>query len=120
MAYHSLKMHAIQILMWCAQNRMQVNADKFQLILFGREELAGSLNIIGGTCTAINSEIVVKNHRRFLSIELCQKGGMYINVLSRLTNQLTTEVRLLLFRSFIFSHVVFLYGILWIMNTILY
>ncbi len=35
---------------------------------------------------------------------LCQKAGEYRNVLSGLSNELTTETKLLLFRSFILSH----------------
>ncbi len=45
------------MLMWFDQNYMQANAEKFQLILFARQEVAGSLNIGG---TVINSEPVVK------------------------------------------------------------
>ncbi len=42
-------------------------------------------------------------------------GPRYINVLSRMTNELTTEAKLLLFRSFIFSHIIiFLLCILWV------
>ncbi len=91
-------------------NCMQANAEKFQLILFCRNEAAGSLNVGG---TAINSEPVVKLMgvyiHRALSFSdhitlLCKKAGKYINVLSRLSNELTTEAKLLLFRSFILSH----------------
>lgn len=40
--------------MWFVQNYMQGNADKFQLILFARQEVAGSLKY------RINSGPVVK------------------------------------------------------------
>ncbi len=75
--------------MWFDQNCMQANAEKFQPILFARQEVAGSLNIGG---TVINSEPVVKllgvSIDKDLSFSnhitmLCQKAGryMYINVL---------------------------------------
>ncbi len=83
---------------------MQANAEKFQLILFPRQEVAGSLNIGD---TVINSEPVVKllgvSIDEALSFSdhitsLCQKAGRYINVLSRMTNELTAETKLLLFK----------------------
>ncbi len=89
---------------------MQANAEKFQLILFARQEVAGSLNIGG---TAINSEPVVKllgvSIDKALSFSnhitlLCQKAGRYIHVLSRMSNELTAEAKLLLYKSFILSH----------------
>ncbi len=86
--------------MWFTQNCMQANTEKFQLILFSRQEVAGSLNV-GGTVS--NSEPVVKllgvSIDRALSFNahitlLCQKAGKYIHVLSRMTNELTTESKL--------------------------
>ncbi len=70
--------------MWFTQSCMQANTEKFQLILFCRNEVAGSLNVGG---TAINSEPVVLLLEvyidRALSFSdhitlLCQKTGKYI------------------------------------------
>ncbi len=86
------------MLIWFTQYCMQANAKKCQLILFSRHEVAGSLNVVGGT--AINSEPVVKllggSIDRGLSFNdhitlLCEKAGK--------ANELTTEANLLLFRS---------------------
>ncbi len=52
-----LKTACDYMIMCFDQNCMQANAEKVQLILFARQELAGSLNI---GSTAINSEPVVK------------------------------------------------------------
>ncbi len=53
--------------MWFYQNCMQANAEMFQLILFARQEVTGSLTIGG---TVVNSEPVV-NYSEFLLIKVC-------------------------------------------------
>ena len=72
--------------MWFSQNSIQANPDGFQLVLFNREEVAGSLNAGG---LDINSEPVGKllgvSIDRALTFSdhislLCQKAGRYIHV----------------------------------------
>ena len=64
-------------------SRMQANADKFQVILFGRHEIAGSLHIGGTVISSDSCNTVV-----FFSYDTVVPAQRYVNVLSRITNAL--------------------------------
>jgi len=90
-----------------------VNPDKFQCIVFGKNENLGSFKIG-------KHDIVPQDNVKILGLSLdselnfdtrisnlCQKGGNQINVLARLCNVLDEPSKFLLYNSFIecyFNH----------------
>ncbi len=98
------------MLSWYADNFMQANPDKFQLIIFNNQNTPSCLTI---NIRVLISEPVVKFFRVLIDTRLrfnehiasmCQKAGLSINVLSRISRHFTIENKLVLYRSFILSH----------------
>ena len=97
---------------WFKNNKMQANPDKFQAIMLG---LQGFLN-----CKSLNLngiEIKCEDSVKLLGVtfdymlnfdihisDICKKAARQINVLLRLSKYLSTETKILIYKSFIRSN----------------
>ncbi len=98
------------MLSWYADNFMQANPDKFQLIIFNNQNTPGCITVNN---KVLISEPVVKLLGVLIDKKLCfnehidsmcQKASRSTNVFSKLSRHFTIENKLVLFRSFILSH----------------
>ena len=95
------------VISWFEGNNMMVNPDKFQCIVFGRNENLGSFrigehdlfpeNIVKILGLHLDSNLNFDTHIS----KLCQKAGNQINVLARLCNVLNEPSKMLLYNSFV-------------------
>ena len=101
-----------KMLSWFDVNQLQANPDKFQLITFDRHHDSEVMEMTVGTST-IKAQSCVKllgvNIDNDLCFDthvslLCQKAGYKLHALSRLSQQLDFNGKLVLFNSFILSH----------------
>ena len=100
------------MLNWFENNGLKANPEKFQMILFQRQQIPND------ECVKVN-DISIPNqmHVKLLGVyidskldfnihihEICKKAGYKLNVLSRLSRQLDESAKLLLLHSFILSY----------------
>ena len=107
-----LENESTKVIGWFIDNKMQANPDKFQAIVLGKLgfENCKSLNICGST---IQCEETVKllgvtfdymlNFEAHI-VNICKKAARRINVLLRLSNVLNKEIKILIYKSFIYSN----------------
>ena len=114
-----------KMLNWFHENFLQANPDKFQLVTFNRRHDGNVMNVKVGN-VMIKAEPTVKllgvyidqslcfnNHISYL----CQKAGYKLNVLARLSNNLDFKGKLMLFNSFVISHLMYC-PVVWYMCSI--
>ena len=103
--------HISSIVNWCSRNQMEANPNKFQVIYsHDSDSEPFTINING---ILIKGEPHVKllginidtklNFNYHISV-ICKRAAQQLNALKRLSAFLNTNSRLLLYKSFIFSH----------------
>ena len=96
-----------KVVAWFQGNHMKVNPDKFQCIVFGKQDNLGSFKI--GDHNILPEDNVkilglhVDNKLNFNTqiTQVCQKAGRKVQVLSRLCNVLDQPTKMLLYNSFV-------------------
>ena len=96
---------------WYKMNYMQANPEKFQFIIFDKERQPRTLQLTHGVTTQSVSNVkllgvnidVELNFNHHIAL-LCNKAGRQINALSRLSNVLNVDTKILILQSFILSH----------------
>ena len=112
-AYNYLISAASTMIHWYKMNCMQTNPEKFQFIIFDKELQPRSLDSLQlNHNVTIQSVSNVKllgvidvelNFNHHIAL-LCNKAGRQINALSRLSNVLNVDTKILIVQSFILSH----------------
>ena len=96
-----------KVVAWFQGNHMKVNPDKFQCIVFGKQDNLGSFKI--GDHNILPEDNVkilglhVDNKLNFNTqiTQVCQKAGRKVQVLSRLCHVLDQPTNMLLYNSFV-------------------
>ena len=110
-AYNDLLSGASTMIHWYKMNYMQANPEKIQFIIFDKErqprtlqlnhnvtiQSVSNLKLLG---VNINVELNFNHHIALL----CNTDGRQINALSRLSNVLNVDTKILNLQSFILSH----------------
>ena len=98
---------------WFDVNHMKANPSKFQYIVFQHSSIDTVMNMINVNGVSIESQSCVKllgvhidNQLKFSRhiSELCAKAGRKMNVIARLSNLLRNDSKMLLYNSFVMSH----------------
>ena len=99
-----------RLMSWFELNQMKVNPDKFNYIVFGKNDNVRSLNIksiiiepqneVKILGLNLDNRLTFNNHVS----KLCQKAGKQVQVLSRLSHILSKTNKMLLFNSFVECH----------------
>ncbi len=96
---------------WFKRNKMKINYDKFQLIIFDKNILHKEEYITAEDCVIKTQNVVkllgvsIDNGLTYNHVtEICRKAGRKLNVLAMLSKNLDTESKMTLFHSFIMSH----------------
>ena len=110
-AYNDLLSAASTMIHWYKMNCMQANPEKFQFIIFDKERQPRTLqlnynvtiqSVSNVKLLGVNIDVELNfNHHIAL---LCNKAGRQINALSRLSNVLNVDTKMLILQSFILSH----------------
>ena len=107
----ALESETVKIMDWFKTNCMKSNPSKFQMLTFGLDTKSDFKICIDDT--EINNDVCVKlvgghidNQLKFNKhiLEICIKAGRQLIALKRLSQRLTTDSKLCIFRSFIFNH----------------
>ena len=110
-AYNDLLLAASTIGNWYKMNYMQAHPEKFQFIIFDKERQPRTLQLNHNI--AIQSVSNVKLLGVNIDVELnfshhiallCNKAGRQINALTRLSNVLSVDIKILILHNFILSH----------------
>ena len=96
---------------WYKMNCMQANPEKFQSIIFDKERQPRTLQLNHNVTIQSVSNVkllgvnidVELNFNHHIAL-LCNKAGRQINALSRLSNVLNVDTKMLILQSFILSH----------------
>ena len=96
---------------WYKMNCMQANPEKFQFIIFDKERQPRTLQLNHNVTIQSVSNVkllgvnidVELNFNHHIAL-LCNKAGRQINALSRLSNVLNVDTKILILQSFILSH----------------
>ena len=102
------------MLTWFGNKHMQANHDnffKFKMTVFSQcENVTHSIMLNDTVMLSVQEARVLGvlidaglSFKNYVSL-LCQKAGKHTNVMSRLSKQLWTEVKLVLFKTFTLSH----------------
>ena len=110
-AYNDLLSAASTMIHWYTMNCMQTNPEKFQFIIFDKEEQSRTLQLNHNVTIQSVSNVkllgvnidVELNFNHHIAL-LCNKAGRQINALSRLSNVLNVDTKILILQSFILSH----------------
>ena len=107
----ALESETVKIIDWFKTNCMKANPSKFQMLTVGLDTKSDFKICIDDT--EINNDVCVKlvgvhidnqlNFNKHIQ-EICIKAGRQLNALKRLSQKLTTDSKLCIFRSFILSH----------------
>ena len=107
----ALEPETVKIMDWFKTNCMKANPSKFQMLTVGLDTKSDFKICIDDT--EINNDVCVKllgghidNQLNFNKhiLEICIKAGRQLIALKRLSQRLTTNSKLCIFRSFIFNH----------------
>ena len=96
---------------WYKMNCMQANPEKFQFIIFDKERQPRTLQLNHNVTIQSVSNVkllgvnidVELNFNHHIAL-LCNRAGRQINALSRLSNVLNVDTKMLILQSFILSH----------------
>ena len=110
-AYNDLLSAASTMIHWYKMNCMQANPEKFQFIIFDKERQPRTLQLNHNVTIQSVSNVkllgvnidVELNFNHHIAL-LCNKAGRQINALSRLSNVLNVDTKMLILQSFILSH----------------
>ena len=110
-AYNDLLSAASTMINWYKMNCMQANPEKFQFIIFDKERQPRTLQLNHNVTIQSVSNVqllgvnidVELNFNHHIAL-LCNKAGRQINALSRLSNVLNVDTKILILQSFILSH----------------
>jgi hypothetical protein len=107
----NLEENGTKVTEWFCANGLKANPDKYQAIIFGGKSSSTE------TITVKNCTISCQNSVKLLGIyidselsfneqvkNVCKKASRQINVIMRLSKLLNTDVKLTMYRSFIFSN----------------
>ena len=113
-AYNDLLSAASTMIHWYKMNCMQANPEKFQFIIFYKEQQPRTLQLNHNVTIQSVSNVkllgvnidVELNFNHHIAL-LCNKAGRQINALSRLSNVLNVDTKMLILQSFILSHFIY-------------
>ena len=110
-AYNDLLSAACTMIHWYKMNYMQANPENLQFIIFDKERQPRTLqlnhdvtiqSVSNVKLLGVNIDVELNcNHHIAL---LCNKAGRQMNALSRLSNVLNVDTKILILQSFILSH----------------
>ena len=110
-AYNDLLSAASTMIHRYKMNCMQANPEKIQFIIFDKEQQPKTLQLNHNVTIQSVSNVkllgvnidVELNFNHHIAL-LCNKAGRQINALSRLSNVLNVDTKILILQSFILSH----------------
>ena len=110
-AYNDLLSAASTMIHWYKMNCMQANPEKFKFIIFDKERQPKTLQLNHNVTIQSVSNVKLLGVNIYVELNfnhhialLCNKAGRQINALSRLSNVLNVDTKILILQSFILSH----------------